>query len=173
MLRIRDKHSGSRIPDPGWTSHSQIQDPGSGINIPDPGFRIPFFPSRIPGPGLARPWSGSKNFSIFQGCGSGSELDPYSIGSVDPNPYSESGSGSRRRAKMTHKSRKKLRNFMLWSAGCSLLRVGDFFCNLDVLYEGLGIGKLLFLIKSFCYFFSAINFWSSKPLDPEPDRYSA
>ena len=44
---------------------------------------------------------------IFQGCGSGSGLDPYSIGSVDPDPYSESGSGSRR-AKMTHKSRKKL-----------------------------------------------------------------
>jgi hypothetical protein len=36
--------------------------------------------------------------------GSGSVLDPYSIGSVDPDPYSESGSGSRR-AKMTHKSR--------------------------------------------------------------------
>ncbi len=40
----------------------------------------------------------------FQGSGSG--LDPYSIGPVDPDPYSESGSGSRR-AKMTHKSRKK------------------------------------------------------------------
>ena len=40
--------------------------------------------------------------------GSGSVLDPYSIGLVDPDPdpYSESGSGSRR-AKMTHKSRKK------------------------------------------------------------------
>ncbi len=33
--------------------------------------------------------------------------DPCSIGSVDPDPYSESRSGSRR-AKMTHKSRKKL-----------------------------------------------------------------
>ncbi len=32
-----------------------------------------------------------------------------------------SGSWSRR-AKMTHESRKKLRNFMFWSAGCSLLR---------------------------------------------------
>jgi hypothetical protein len=32
-------------------------------------------------------------------------LDPYSIGPVDPDPYSESGSGSRR-AKMTHKRRK-------------------------------------------------------------------
>jgi hypothetical protein len=43
-----------------------------------------------------------------QGCGSGpgSVLDPYSIGSVDPDPYSEYGSGSgSRRAKMTQKSR--------------------------------------------------------------------
>ncbi len=47
-----------------------------------------------------------------QGFGSGSVLDPDSIRSVDPDPYSESGSGSRR-AKMTHKSRKKLRNFMI------------------------------------------------------------
>ncbi len=41
--------------------------------------------------------------------GSGSVLDPYSIGSLDPDPdpYSESGSGSRR-AKLTHKSRKIL-----------------------------------------------------------------
>ncbi len=48
---------------------------------------------------------------LIQGCGSGSEsvsgLNPDSIGSVDPDPDSES-----RRAKMTHKSRKKLNNFM-------------------------------------------------------------
>ncbi len=52
-----------------------------------------------------------------QGCGSGSGtrsgsvLDSYSIGYVDPDPdpYSESGSRSgSRRTKMTHKSRKKL-----------------------------------------------------------------
>jgi hypothetical protein len=38
------------------------------------------------------------------------------------------------------------------------LRAEGFFCNLGVLYRGLGIGKL--------YFFSAVNFfqfWSSKP----------
>jgi hypothetical protein len=81
-----------------------------------------------------------------QGCGSGSQLDPDSIGSVDSDPYTESGSGSRR-AKITHKSRKYLRNFMFWSAGCSFLRPEGFFCNLDVLYGGLGMGKLLFLIK--------------------------
>jgi hypothetical protein len=45
-----------------------------------------------------------------QGYGSGSGLVPDSIRSEDPNPYSESGSGSRR-AKMTQKSRKKISCF--------------------------------------------------------------
>ncbi len=31
------------------------------------------------------------------------------------------------------------RNFMFWSAECSLLRAEGFFCNLDILYGGLGI----------------------------------
>ncbi len=35
---------------------------------------------------------------------------------------------------------------MFLSAGCSLLRDKGFFCSLDVLYEGLGIGKLHFLM---------------------------
>jgi hypothetical protein len=48
---------------------------------------------------------------------------------------------------MTHKNRKKFRNFMFCSAVCSLLRAEGFFCNFDVLYGGLGIGKLKFLIK--------------------------
>jgi hypothetical protein len=64
-------------------------------------------------------------------------------------------------------------------ARCSLLRVEGFSCNLDVLYEdlgisnldvlyeGLGIGKLQFLIekrkkKIFSSIFS-FNSWSSKP----------
>jgi hypothetical protein len=42
-------------------------------------------------------------------CGTGSDLDPDLIGSVDPE--SGSGSGSRRE-KITHKRRKKLINFM-------------------------------------------------------------
>ncbi len=44
---------------------------------------------------------------LVQSFGSGFGLNPDSIRSVhpDPDPYSESGSGSRR-AKMTHKSRK-------------------------------------------------------------------
>jgi hypothetical protein len=63
-------------------------------------------------------------------------MDPDSIRSVDPDPDSEYGSGFRR-AKMTHKSRQKIKKFR-----CSLLRAEGFFCNLDVLYGGPGIGKL-------------------------------
>ncbi len=33
-------------------------------------------------------------------------------------------------AKMTHKSRKGLKNFMFWSVGCSLLRAEGFFCKM-------------------------------------------
>jgi hypothetical protein len=54
-----------------------------------------------------------KKTNFFQGCGSGSGLDPDSIGSVDPDPDSESGSGSRR-AKMTHKSRQKFLKVNFW-----------------------------------------------------------
>jgi hypothetical protein len=44
---------------------------------------------------------------------------------------------------MTHKSRKKLRNLMFeLGAGCSPLRIEGFFCNLDVLYGGIGIGQV-------------------------------
>jgi hypothetical protein len=67
---------------------------------------------------------------------------------------------------MTHKKRNKLRNLMFCSAGCSLLRAEGFFCSLDVLYGGLGIGKLQILIKKILHFFSAViffNFWLSKP----------
>ncbi len=73
--------------------------------------------------------------------------DPFSIGFVDPD--SESGSGSRR-AKMTHKSRKKMCKsscFEVLGMGWPLLRAEGFFYNLDILYGGLGIGKWQFLIK--------------------------
>jgi hypothetical protein len=55
----------------------------------------------------AKEWPTHSSPTKNQGFGSGSGLDPYSIGPVDPDPdpYSESGSGSRR-AKMSHKSRK-------------------------------------------------------------------
>ncbi len=93
------------------------------------------------------------------------------------NQVSGTRSGSRR-AKMTHKSIKKIKNLMFWSAGCSLLRAEGFFCNF---MEDLGLvngcfwsKKINFLIS--CKFF--FKFWSSKPwirigiqpkmLDPDP-----
>ena len=56
---------------------------------------------------------------------------------------------------------------MFWSVGWPLLWAGGFFCNLDILYGGLGIGKLQFLIKKkFTFFFQLLfffNFWPLKP----------
>jgi hypothetical protein len=49
---------------------------------------------------------------------------------------------------MTHKNRKKSRIFMFLRTRCSLLRAEGFSCSLGVLYGGLGISKLQFLIKS-------------------------
>ncbi len=69
--------------------------------------------------------------------------DPDSIRSVDQDPDLESESGSRRE-KITHKNRKKLGNFMLLSAGCSLFRAEGYFCSLDVLYRGLELTKTQF-----------------------------
>ncbi len=67
----------------------------------------------------------------YQGFESRSGLDPYSIGPVDPDPDSESVSGSwSRRAKMTHKSRIFFLKFTFWSVGWPLLWAVGFFCNL-------------------------------------------
>ncbi len=70
--------------------------------------------------------------------------------------FNQVGGSGYRRAKLTHKNRKKLRNFMFWSAGCSLLRAEGLllYRSLDVLNEGLGISKLQFLIKKISIFFS-------------------
>jgi len=89
-------------------------------------------------------WTGFQCTFCNQGCGSGSGF----------NRVYGSGSGSRR-AKMTHKSRKKLFMFMFmfWSVGWPILRAEGFFYNLDILYKGLGIGKLQFLLKKYIYFF--------------------
>jgi hypothetical protein len=65
---------------------------------------------------------------------------------------------------MNHKSRKKSKKFHVLE--CWM------FCNLYVLYGGLGIGKLELLIKNL--FFSAVHFsifGHQKTLDP--DRYPA
>ncbi len=73
---------------------------------------------------------------------------------------------------------------MFWSVGWPLLWAAGFFCNLGILYGGLGIGKLQFLIKQKFFSFSAVifffKFWSLKPwiriglqpqtLDPDPDK---
>ncbi len=62
---------------------------------------------------------------------------------MDPDLESELGPGSRR-AKMTHKRSKKLRNFMFWRTGCSFLRPVDFFCIADVLFGGIWFRKCNF-----------------------------
>jgi hypothetical protein len=64
------------------------------------------------------------------------------------------GSGSRR-AKITQKIEKKSRIFVFLSTGCSPLRAE----GLGVLYGGLGISKLPFLIKKIEIKFPAINFF--------------
>ncbi len=56
------------------------------------------------------------------------------------------------------------------SVGWPLLRAEGFFCNLDILYGGLGIGKLQFFIqKKFNFFFSCnfFQFLVIKALDPD------
>ncbi len=49
---------------------------------------------------------------------------------------------------------------MFLSTGCSLLRAERLSCSLGVLYGGLGISKLQFLIKKIEIKFPAINFLS-------------
>ncbi len=56
------------------------------------------------------------------------------------------GSGS---GKMTYINIKKLRIFMFWSAGCSLLRAEGFFRSMDILCEGLVIKKIAILKNDF------------------------
>ncbi len=76
-------------------------------------------------------------------------MDPDSIGTVDPDSDPESGS---RRAKMTHKRRKKLVKVHVLSVRWPHLRDEGFFCNLDILYGGLRTGKLQFDKKILIFF---------------------
>ncbi len=72
---------------------------------------------------------------------------------------------------MTHKNRKKSRIFIFLSTGCSLLRAEGFSCSLGVLYGGLGISKLQFLIMKIENKFPAIIFFSilgHQTLDLDP-----
>jgi hypothetical protein len=60
---------------------------------------------------------------------------------------------------------------MFLSTGCSLLRSEGFSCSLGILYGGLGISKLQFLIKkiSSYKFFSILG---HQTLDPDPESGS-
>jgi hypothetical protein len=65
---------------------------------------------------------------------------------------------------------------MSLSTGCSLLSAEGFSCSLGVLYGGLGISKLQFLIKKIEIKFPAINFFlilGHQTLDPDPESGSA
>jgi hypothetical protein len=65
---------------------------------------------------------------------------------------------------------------MFLSTGCSLLRAEGFSCSLGVLYVGLGISKLQFLIKKIKIKFPDIHFFSilgHPTLDPDPGSGSA
>jgi hypothetical protein len=60
---------------------------------------------------------------------------------------------------MTQKIRKKDRIVIFLSAGYSLLRAEGFSCSLGVLYGGLEISKLQFLIKKIKIKFIVVNFF--------------
>ncbi len=84
--------------------------------------------------------------------------DPDSMGSLDTHL-------DPREQKWPRKI-KQLINFIFRSAGCSFWRAKGFSCSLDVLNEGLGIGKLQILIKKSQRKeknFSCIFYCSSKP----------
>jgi hypothetical protein len=86
-------------------------------------------------------------------------LDPDSNGS---------GLGIRIRIQEGKNDPQKLKKIKKISCfdGCSLLRAEGFFCNLDVLYGGLGIGKLQFLIPKKLNFFSGVIFFQFLSLKP-------
>ncbi len=69
---------------------------------------------------------------------------------------------------MTHKSRPKFVKVHVLKCWMASFRAEGFFYNLDILYGGLGIGKLQFLIKKkknfSCNFF---QFLVIKALDPD------
>ncbi len=67
---------------------------------------------------------------------------------------------------MTLKNIKKPRIFMFLSTGCSLLRAEGFSCSLGVLYGGLGISKLQFLIKKIEVKFPAKSFFNFRSSNP-------
>ncbi len=89
-----------------------------------------------------------------QCCGPGSGVRI----STDTDSFWSAGSGSalgiriRIRIQEDHNEPQKWRKFKFWSARCSLSRNEYFSCSLDVLYWGLGIGKLQFDKKNHIFF---------------------
>jgi hypothetical protein len=85
-------------------------------------------------------------------------LVPDRVVDLDPDPHGSAliwVAGSRyRRANINHKTRKKLRIFMFWSAGCSLLRTEGFSCSLGILYGGKLIKKIKIKIPAVL-----VHFW--------------
>jgi hypothetical protein len=57
---------------------------------------------------------------------------------------------------------------MFLSTGCSLVRAEGFSCSLGVLYGGLGISKLQFLIKKIEINLPAISILGHQTLDADP-----
>ncbi len=90
-------------------------------------------------------------------------------GSGGPEWFWSAGSGSRRAKKAAHKKETTKIFFMIWSAGCSLLKAWDFSYSLAVLHGGLGINVPVWqiLTKKIRIFspskFFLFNFWSSNP----------
>jgi hypothetical protein len=76
------------------------------------------------------------------GSGTGSGLDQDSIRPVDPNPDSDSRSGSRKA-----KPHIKVKKFHVLKSVSFLLIAEDFSCSLNIHCGGVGISKLLFFIK--------------------------
>ncbi len=147
MWRIRDVYPGS------WIRLFSIPDPNclhpgsrilikefkyfkpkkakklSGLFIPDPGSGCWLSP--IPDPG-SRGLKGTQSRirirnTVYRSCFPLCRQQWFGTGSGF-NQVCGSGFGFRR-AKITHKNRKKLRNFMFGSAGCSLLRAESFSCT--------------------------------------------
>ncbi len=145
-IRIRNPD-----PDPGGQKCS-VADPGCLSRIPDPTFFHPGFRIRtvsISDPNCLHPgsWIRIKEFKYFSPKKLFLSYRKYDAGcsSQIPDPgvkkAPDPGSGSATLQKWPTKV-EKIKKFHVWNAGCSLLRAEGFFCNLDVLYGGLGIGKL-------------------------------
>ncbi len=76
-------------------------------------------------------------------------------------PGSRPGS---KRAKMAQKNRKQLIHFMVWSAGCSLLRAEGLSCSLEVLHGGQFFFLQFLVIKT-------LDPYPNLEPDPYPDPY--